>query len=131
MGGWVSVPVSAAGLKALSSRPGARLTVTATPAGVSQPTPAAPSATPTATTAPSRGLSPAGGAVLMVTAAGNGTPQINNQWPTNGYNTPTLTPELIASASDSDGDTLDFDFTVYSTSGATLANSGRSCRMTG
>jgi large repetitive protein len=49
---------------------------------------------------------------------------VNDQWPTNGYNVPSLTPELIASGSDSDGDTLSYDFTVYNADGSTLADSG-------
>ena len=36
-GGWISVPVSGAGLRALSAQPGARLTVSATPAAASVP----------------------------------------------------------------------------------------------
>lgn len=47
---------------------------------------------------------------------------MNDQWPTNGYNSPTLTPELIASASDSDGGALRYEFVVYDSTGKTLAD---------
>ena len=89
--------------------------------------------TPASSAATSSAATPAGStSATAVTDAfyrpagnpGNGVPQVNDQWPSNGYNVPTLTPELIASGSDSDGDTLGYDFTVYDASGNTLADSG-------
>jgi len=102
-GSWISVPISAAGLQALNAQPGAKLTVTVTPAAAAQTTTAAPSAAPTATssaTPSASSTSPAARTVLMVTAAANGTPQVDSQWPANGYDAPTLTPELIGSGGD-------------------------------
>ncbi len=65
-GGWVSVPVSAAGLRALNSQAGAQLTVTPlSPPAPAAVTPAAPSpassatATSPATVSPSAGTTPA------------------------------------------------------------------------
>ena len=49
----------------------------------------------------------------MVTAAADRLPQIDSMWPANGYNTPTLTPELIASGSDPDGTVAFYVFAVY------------------
>jgi hypothetical protein len=55
-------------------------------------------------------------------------PQINNQWPPNGYAAPTLTPELIAGASVPSGSTatqaLQYDFQVYNSAGTKVADSG-------
>ena len=51
-------------------------------------------------------------------------PQVDDQWPANGYNSPTLTPELIASGSDPDGDPVGYDFTVYQADGTVIADSG-------
>ncbi|MGH3279312.1 MAG: DUF6531 domain-containing protein, partial [Trebonia sp.] len=167
----VSVPVSAAGLKELSSGQGTKLTVAVTPVVRQAPaTPAAvPSATGTASAPPGPAASPSaaapapgpttsapatasasptggtaaafsasalrasrtvaagdatpGGAVLMVTAATAGTPQIDEQWPSNGYDSPTLTPELIASGSDSYGSALEYQFSIYDSTGTWLAAS--------
>lgn len=48
-------------------------------------------------------------------------PQVNSQYPPNGYAAPTLTPELLASASRPSGSTtstaLTYDFTVYQPDG--------------
>jgi RHS repeat-associated protein len=121
-GGWVTVPVSAAGLRALSSRQGVRLTVAAAAAAGS-------AAATGLTTAAGSTASPAivgvssSRAVLMVTAAANGLPQVNSMWPNNGYNSPTLTPELIASGSDTYGSPLEYQFTVYDSTGTWLAAS--------
>jgi RHS repeat-associated protein len=55
-------------------------------------------------------------------------PQINNQWPPNGYAAQTLTPELIAGASTPAGSTatqaLQYDFMVYNSAGTKVADSG-------
>jgi RHS repeat-associated protein len=182
-GGWISVPVSVAGLRTLNSQSGAALTVTVTPAPVPVPVPvpassasqspsatpsAASTATPSASATPSvtgtpsatgptttgaspavsaspsaspspagppaasPGTAPAGGtastslasrAMLVVTAATDTPPQIDDQWPANGYNSPSLTPELIASGSDPDGDPVGYDFTVYKADGTVIADS--------
>ena len=58
----------------------------------------------------------------MVTAATATAPQVNDQWPANGYNSPTLTPELIAAATSSDGGTLSYAFYVYDTNGNTVVS---------
>jgi RHS repeat-associated protein len=130
-GSWISVPISAAGLRALNSRSGGNLTVTSTPTAIPSAS-AAISSTPAATPAAVTGATaaktaipsaPAAAMVLMVTAASNLPPQVNAQWPTNDANTPTLTPELIASGSDSDGDALQYQFSVYDSSGDWLAGS--------
>jgi RHS repeat-associated protein len=59
----------------------------------------------------------------MVTAAANGLPQIDSMWPANGYNTPTLTPELIASGSDSSGTVEFYQFAVFDSTGTWIAGS--------
>jgi len=60
----------------------------------------------------------------MVTAAAESGPQVSNQWPSSGYNSPTLTPELIASGFDPDGEGVSFDFRVFKSDGTKLADSG-------
>ena len=59
----------------------------------------------------------------MMSGPNGETPQINDQWPANGYNAPTLTPELIASGSDSYGSPLQYQFSVYDSSGEWLTAS--------
>jgi RHS repeat-associated protein len=63
---------------------------------------------------------------LQLTYTPDAPPQINSQYPPNNYNSPTLTPALIASGSDPDNwpSPLQYNFTVYSTSGSTVATSG-------
>jgi RHS repeat-associated protein len=127
-GGWVTVPLSSAGVKALSAKGGATLTVTATPAAsrpAQQATPATSAATtPTSTaTAPAPatpGPSPADAAVLQVTAATTAPPQVNGQWPPDGYNAPSLTPELIASGQTFDGSQPLYQFAIYDSTGTWL-----------
>jgi RHS repeat-associated protein len=55
-------------------------------------------------------------------------PQVNSQWPPNGYSAPTLTPELLAGASTPAGSTatqaLQYDFLVYDSGGNQVADSG-------
>jgi large repetitive protein len=55
-------------------------------------------------------------------------PQINNQWPPNGYSASTLTPELLAGASVPAGSTatqaLQYEFFVYDQNGNQVADSG-------
>ena len=114
-GGSVSVTINAADLKALDSRPDTTLTVTTTPTAT-QPAPPATGAT--STTSPS-----SAGPLLVVSAAADTPPQVDDQWPTNGYDSPTLTPELIASGSDPDGDPVGFNFTVLNADGSTAAGS--------
>lgn len=99
--GSASVPINATGLQALDAKPGATFTVTTIPAA----------STATA------------GAQLVVSAAADTPPQVDQQWPTNGYNSPTLTPELVASGSDPDGDPVGFNFTVLNADGTTAAAS--------
>ena len=124
-GGWVTVPLTGAGVKALSAKAGARLTVTATAANPAAPAAASP-VTPasTAPLAAPAGTVAAGGAVLAVTAAAATLPQVNAQWPPDGYNSPTITPELLASASDSDGGALQYNFTVYQADGVPFDGTG-------
>jgi RHS repeat-associated protein len=126
-GSWVSVPVSGTGLRELSSRPGIRLTVAAaavapaaarfiTAAGLGAAAGSIAAAAPAGVPAGSR-------AVLMVTSAANGLPQIDSMWPANGYNTPTLTPELIASGSESSGSVKWYQFAVFDSTGTWIAGS--------
>ncbi len=61
------------------------------------------------------------------TTASDIPPQVNSQYPANNYNSPTLTPELMASGSDADNwpfSALQYNFSVYNSSGTQLANSG-------
>jgi RHS repeat-associated protein len=53
-------------------------------------------------------------------------PQIDSQYPPDNYASPTLTPELIATGHDPDNwpDPVQYLFTVYTSSGATVASSG-------
>jgi YD repeat-containing protein len=55
-------------------------------------------------------------------------PQVNTQYPPNGYDAPTLTPELMAGASKPSDSTstaaLTYDFKVYDDAGAVVADSG-------
>ena len=134
-------PAAITGTGSTASTPAAG----ATPAGSTTPAAgSSPASSPSsaASTTPAAGSSPAaspssagasaGASSAAVTDAfylpagdpGNGVPQVDDQWPSNGYNVASLTPELIASGSDSDGDTLSYDFTVYDASGDTLADSG-------
>ena len=135
-GDWVTVPLSGAGVKALSAKGGAGLTVTATPAA-GRPAQAAPSATATSTAKATAGASAsasatgsssatgsaasAGNAVLEVTADATAPPQVNAQWPPDGYNAPSLTPELIATGQTFDGSQPYYQFTVYDSTGMWLA----------
>jgi hypothetical protein len=123
-GVWVTVPLDGAGVKALSAEGGATLTVTATPA-------AAPATAATATvpahahasgTAGTAGTALAA-AVLQVTAATAAAPQVNSQWPQDGYNAPSLTPELIATGQTFDGSRPQYQFTVYDSTGTWLTAS--------
>ena len=61
------------------------------------------------------------------TATSDIPPQVNSQFPASNYNSPTLTPELMASASDADSWPFaapQYLFTVYNSSGSPLLNSG-------
>jgi len=53
-------------------------------------------------------------------------PQIDSQYPPDNYNSPTLTPELIATGHDPDNwpDPVKYNFSVYSSSGSLIASSG-------
>jgi RHS repeat-associated protein len=53
-------------------------------------------------------------------------PQIDSQYPPDNYNSPALTPELIASGHDPDNwpSPIKYNFTVYSSSGSAVASSG-------
>ena len=105
-GVWVTVPLSSAGVKALSAKGGAALTATASPAGVA--------GTSTST---------ADAAVLAVTAATETPPQVNSQWPPDGYNSPSLTPELIATGQTFNGSQPEYQFSVYDSTGTWLTAS--------
>ncbi|GAA0516934.1 hypothetical protein Ade02nite_84890 [Paractinoplanes deccanensis] len=58
--------------------------------------------------------------------AANVAPQIDAQYPASGAPVPTLTPELLAAASDPDGgpSAIRYSFTVYDAAGAVVAQSG-------
>ena len=60
----------------------------------------------------------------LVVTASSGVPQITNQYPHDNYNATTLTQELRADGSDSDGDTLQYVFTIYDNTGTQVATSG-------
>ena len=132
-GEWVTVPLSSIGIKALSAKGGADLTVTATPAAgrPAKATPAATAATtknvtpaspvdPTGTGTASAAASSTDTAVLAVTAATTAPPQVDSQWPQDGYNSPSLTPELIATGQTFNGSTPYYQFTVYDSTGTWL-----------
>ncbi|HUN33682.1 MAG TPA: LamG-like jellyroll fold domain-containing protein [Trebonia sp.] len=136
-GTWMSVPATAAGVKALASRSGTsgdRLEVTSAPAKHLSPD-ASSLAVTSGSSAVASGEVPASAgtaagqaaAVLVMTAATTETPpQINSQYPSNNYNEPTLTPELMATGQDNNGNTdaPEFEFQVYNSSGTKLADSG-------
>jgi YD repeat-containing protein len=63
---------------------------------------------------------------LEITYTADVAPQINSQYPPDNYNSSTLTPELIASGTDADDwpDALEYDFTVFNSSGTQVATSG-------
>jgi RHS repeat-associated protein len=63
---------------------------------------------------------------VSVTYTDDVPPQIDSQYPPDNYNTTTLTPELLASGSDSDNwpDPVKYDFTVYNSSGTKVVDSG-------
>jgi len=63
---------------------------------------------------------------LSLTYTPDTAPQINSQYPPDNYNSPTLTPELIASGSDPDNwpSPIKYVFTVYTTTGTQAATSG-------
>ena len=50
---------------------------------------------------------------LEVTSTTETLPQISSQYPPDNYNSPTLTPELLASGQDSNGASLQYKFTIY------------------
>ncbi|GIH07104.1 hypothetical protein Rhe02_51710 [Rhizocola hellebori] len=64
---------------------------------------------------------------LIVYYTGPGTPQIDAAYPASGYNSPTLTPTLIAEAHDPDGvgSPFTYQFQVYDSNGTMVENSGR------
>jgi RHS repeat-associated protein len=64
---------------------------------------------------------------LQMTYTADTPPQIDQQYPPDNYNSPTLTPELIASGHDPDSwpnSSVQYDFTVYTPSGTKVATSG-------
>ncbi|HVB44807.1 MAG TPA: LamG-like jellyroll fold domain-containing protein [Streptosporangiaceae bacterium] len=63
---------------------------------------------------------------LALTYTADQPPQVNSQYPPDNFNSPTLTPELIASGSDPDNwpSSITYNFTVYSSTGSVLASSG-------
>ncbi|MGD0557188.1 MAG: LamG-like jellyroll fold domain-containing protein, partial [Streptosporangiaceae bacterium] len=65
---------------------------------------------------------------LEITSEDDEAPQINSQYPPDNYNSPSLTPELLASGSDPDdwpdGGVDYYQFTVYTSSGTQVATSG-------
>ena len=91
-GDWITVPLSSAGVKALSAKAGATLTVTPATSD----------------------------AALAVTASAEIPPQVDSQWPPDAYNAPSLTPELIATGQTFDGSQPYYQFTVYDSTGTWL-----------
>ncbi len=64
---------------------------------------------------------------LQMTYTADAAPQIDAQYPPDNYNSPTLTPELIAAGHDPDSwpdSSVQYDFTVYTSSGTQVASSG-------
>jgi RHS repeat-associated protein len=64
---------------------------------------------------------------LMLNYTPDVAPQISSQYPPDNFQSPTLTPELIASGTDSDNwptSPVKYVFTVYTTSGTQVATSG-------
>ena len=101
-GAWVTVPLDSAGVKALSAKGGATLTVAATPAAA-RPAQVTPDA-----------------AMLQVTAATSAPPQVDAQWPPDGYNAPSLTPELVATGQTFNGSQPVYQFSIYDSTGTWL-----------
>ncbi|GIF97014.1 LamG-like jellyroll fold domain-containing protein [Catellatospora citrea] len=65
-------------------------------------------------------------AILELTYALNVSPQVDAQYPPHGYQSPTLTPELLVSGQDPDAfpKTISFNFQVFDKTGAKIAESG-------
>jgi len=61
---------------------------------------------------------------LELTATADTAPQIDSQDPSANASMPSLTPELLASGHDADGASVQYVFTVFSSSGSQLATSG-------
>jgi len=61
---------------------------------------------------------------LQMTYSTGAPPEVTSQYPPDNYNSPVLTPELIASAQDAQGLSLHCQFTVYNTAGTQVASSG-------
>ena len=61
---------------------------------------------------------------LEVTYSTGAPPEVTSQYPPDNYNSPVLTPELIASGQDAQSLTLHYRFTVYNASGTQVASSG-------
>ncbi|GAA1380935.1 LamG-like jellyroll fold domain-containing protein [Catellatospora chokoriensis] len=65
-------------------------------------------------------------AILELTYALNVAPQVDAQYPPHGYQSPTLTPELLVSGQDPDAfpKTITFNFQVFDKTGTKIAESG-------
>ena len=64
---------------------------------------------------------------LALTYAADVPPQIDSQYPPDNYNATSLTPELLATGHDPDNwpnSSVQYDFTVYNSSGTKIASSG-------
>jgi Domain of unknown function (DUF6531) len=109
-------PTGSAAATAAAPAPAGGSPASTSPAGAGRTSPAAGSSVAASVSAGSD-------AVLVVTAAAAQTPQVSSQWPTSGYNSPTLTPELIGSGSDTYGSPLTYQFTVHDSTGTWLAAS--------
>ena len=116
-GGWISLPFSQAGLTLLNSGSATGTAFAVTP---SQASSQQFDEFDSATAAASAESAPN----IEVTMTTETPPQINSQYPPDNYNSPTLTPELIASGQDFNGASLQFVFTLYSSAGTKLATSG-------
>lgn len=73
-----------------------------------------------------RSANPRKDPAAQATFAGNVAPQIDAQHPASGAAVPTLTPELLATASDPDGgpSAIRYSFTVHDAAGAVVGQSG-------
>ncbi|HUZ38225.1 MAG TPA: LamG-like jellyroll fold domain-containing protein, partial [Streptosporangiaceae bacterium] len=60
---------------------------------------------------------------LLMTSGTSGIPQIDKQSPADNSNVTSLTPELVASGHDADGESVQYKFAIYNTAGTKLASS--------
>ncbi|GIH03514.1 hypothetical protein Rhe02_15810 [Rhizocola hellebori] len=61
---------------------------------------------------------------LIVTYAADTRAHVDDVFPASGYSSPTLTPDLTASASDAEGDPVQYQFRIYDSGNVERGNSG-------